>query len=80
LDQFVVEPSQGSHFFHNLISLKMGYMHIKKTTETEFILWDWLKKQRPRKIGTYLKQVSFSDYFQVLIDGKTSRGVLLKPS
>jgi len=78
LDNFVVEPSQGSHFFHNLISLKMGYMHIKKTTETEFILWDWLKKKKAYRYGKYLNHLNFSEFLPVMIDGKTSRGVILK--
>ena len=28
-DSLTVEPSQGSHFFHNMLSLRRGYLHVE---------------------------------------------------
>ncbi|MCP5102568.1 MAG: phosphoenolpyruvate synthase, partial [bacterium] len=46
LGDFKVDPSLGSHFFHNLTSLGLGYFHISRTTDREFVLWDWIKEQK----------------------------------
>ncbi len=46
INDFRIEPSLGSHFFHNMISLHMGYFHISDRVEDEYINWDWLKKQK----------------------------------
>ena len=79
-DDFVVEPSQGSHFFHNLVSLKIGYMHIQRPSEKEFISWEWIKKQRPVHRKKFVKHIRFKDSLLVKIDGRQSKGVLLKSS
>ena len=79
LENFNIEPSLGSHFFHNMISLKMGYLHIKKTTEQEFILWDWLKEQEVFNQTKYVKHVRFSEPLTARINARTSKGMILKP-
>lgn len=79
LDDFVVEPSQGSHFFHNLVSLKIGYLHIGGQTEKEFLSWEWIKKQRVFQKKEFVKHVRFKKSLTVKIDGRHSKGVLLKP-
>ncbi len=78
-DGFIVDPSQGSHFFHNLVSLKIGYFHIKKTNDQEFISWDWIKKQRPFRKKKYIRHVRFKKPLPVKIDGRQSKGIILKP-
>jgi hypothetical protein len=80
LDGFHVEPSQGSHFFHNLTSLGLGYFHIKKQRSGEFIDWDWLKKSRNlAKNTSFVKHVRFKQDLKVKINARVSRGVILKP-
>ena len=37
------EPSQGSHFFHNLVALGVGYAHVSRSKG--FIDWEFLKKR-----------------------------------
>jgi hypothetical protein len=79
LDDFVVDPSQGSHFFHNLISLNMGYMHIRKESEEEFIDWSWVNGESPRTALQYVRHLRYHQPLMVRIDGRKSEGVLLKP-
>jgi hypothetical protein len=63
LDGFHVDPSQGSHFFHNLTSLGLGYFHIPKPTpgEREFIDWEWIKNQKVSRETKYVKHLRFSN-------------------
>jgi len=79
IKDFSVEPSLGSHFFHNLTSLGLGYFHIAKTTDKEFILWDWFKSQKPFKKTKYVKHLRFSNPFEVKINARNSAGVILRP-
>jgi hypothetical protein len=79
LDGFNIEPSLGSHFFHNMISLKMGYFHIENTSGKEFILWDWLKKQEVCNQTKYVKHVRFKKPLKAKINARISTGVILKP-
>lgn len=79
LDGFNIEPSLGSHFFHNMTSLKMGYFHIKKTYENEFILWEWLKKQKVCHHTKHVRHIRFDNPLTVKINARTSKGVILKP-
>jgi hypothetical protein len=38
-----VEPSQGAHFFHNLISLRIGYFHLDTREADQFVDLEFLE-------------------------------------
>jgi hypothetical protein len=78
-ENFIVDPSQGSHFFHNLVSLRIGYFHITKPGGPEFISWDWIEKQRPFRKKKYITQIRFKKPLVAKIDGRQSAGIILKP-
>lgn len=78
-ENFNVDPSLGSHFFHNLTSLGMGYFHIRKVAQDEFIDWQWLKSFTPIKSMKYVKHIRFDVPLTARIDARASRGVILKP-
>ncbi|HWR62317.1 MAG TPA: PEP/pyruvate-binding domain-containing protein [Clostridia bacterium] len=80
LDSLAVEPSLGSHFHHNLTSLKMGYLHIGTDTgKGEYVDWDWLDKAPAYGRTTHVKLIRDRRPIQVKIDGRSRIGVLLKP-
>ncbi len=80
LEDFNIDPSLGSHFFHNLTSLGMGYIYIPKTTEREFINWDWIKSIQPYKKMKYVKHIRFAAPLEVRINAHESKGVIFKPA
>jgi hypothetical protein len=45
LKDFVVDASQGTHFFHNLVSMNVGYFTVPTQSATDFVDWDWLLAQ-----------------------------------
>ncbi len=47
LEGFVVEASQGTHFFHNLVAMNAGYCTIPYKSEEGFIDWKWLQSLTP---------------------------------
>lgn len=74
---FMVDPSQGSHFFHNMISLKMGYFHIRRESEREFIRWELLKRLPIIRRTDHVRHVRIPGGLEVRIDGRMSTGVIL---
>ncbi|MBK5245989.1 MAG: phosphoenolpyruvate synthase [Peptostreptococcaceae bacterium] len=74
----IVEPSLGSHFYHNLTSLKMGYFHIGgKKPEEEYINWSNLQSAQLVKETEYVKLVRYKNPLVIKIEGQSSKGVIL---
>jgi len=78
LNKFRVDPSQGSHFFHNITSLKMGYMHIGKETKDEYINWNNIKKIIPIKEFKFVNHLQLKEPLSIFINGKMSKGIIAK--
>lgn len=73
------EPSLGSHFYHNLTSLSMGYLHIKyRGGDEERIDWEWLLNEPVLKQTDHVKLIRSQKPFLVKIDGKSSTGIIFK--
>jgi len=70
------DPSQGSHFFHNITSLDISYLTISDHQE-DFVDWNWLKVQPVAATGRYLRHVKLERPLTIKIDGKKSQAVIL---
>jgi hypothetical protein len=70
------DPSQGSHFFHNITSLGINYFTTSQN-EADFIDWKWLQSLPAAKETSYLKHIILTKPLAVKIDGKKSRGIIL---
>ncbi|OQX29748.1 MAG: hypothetical protein B0D92_02115 [Spirochaeta sp. LUC14_002_19_P3] len=62
------EPSQGSHFFHNLVALGVGYAHVSLSGDEEFISWNILKDASSDE-GTVRHSI-FPEPLDIIMDGK----------
>jgi hypothetical protein len=79
LHDFDIEPSQGSHFFHNLVALNIGYLNIPYHQKGKsFIDWDFLRSMQPIGNREFFTHVAREIPFTVLMDGKTGNSVVLK--
>jgi CheY-like chemotaxis protein len=76
---FSVTPSQGSHFFQNLTSFRVGYFTVNSHDENDIIDWDWLKNQTAQEELKYTKHLRFDKSISVRINGHHNKGVILKP-
>jgi len=74
-----VDPSQGSHFFQNMTSLRIGYFTVPTDRSHGFIDWPWLEAQVAADETVFLKHLCLPQPITVRIDGRKSRGVILKP-
>jgi len=77
-DDFNVEMSQGSHFFHNLTSLGVNYLALPKTSQYK-LDWDWLKAQTEIQHTDFVRHIRTAKPLSIRIDGRSSRGIIQKP-
>ena len=78
LRDFIVESSQGTHFFHNLVAMNVGYFTIPFVSKTDFIDINWLKAQPCNERGDYFVHLQFDHPLIVRMDGKTGLAVIHK--
>ena len=76
---FQVTPSQGSHFFQNLTSFRVGYFTVNSNNPDCFIDWDWLLNQTAITELNFTRHLRFDQPISVRINGHENRGVILKP-
>lgn len=79
LEDIYVEPSQGSHFFHNITSFMVGYFTVSANTEGSFVDWEWLKKQTPCEEKKFTNHFRFEKPINVKMKGQENKGIILKP-
>ncbi|MEN8249646.1 MAG: hypothetical protein ABFS32_11995, partial [Bacteroidota bacterium] len=70
LDDFPLDASSGSHFFHNVTSMNVGYFTVQHESKTCFINYEELKKQKISSWGKFFKIVSFKNPVTIKMDGK----------
>lgn len=69
------EMSQGSHFFHNLISFRVCYLMISHNDKPG-INWAWLENQRAEAETAHVRHVRLARHLLVMVDGRSRRGVI----
>jgi Pyruvate phosphate dikinase, AMP/ATP-binding domain len=71
-----IDPSQGSHFFHDLISSQVGYIITKEDKGN--INMDWLENLPTIEEMQDVKHVRLPEPLEVQIDGKHGKAVIRK--
>lgn len=79
LENYRVDPSQGTHFFQNLTSFGVGYFTINPFKQDGWFDEEFLNQQPAITESTYLRHVRFEKPIIIKMDGKKSIGVVMKP-
>jgi len=79
LKNYRIEPSQGTHFFQNLTSFGVGYFTINPFINDGLFDSDFLQSQPALFETEYLRHIRFENPMVIKINGKKSKGVVLKP-
>lgn len=79
LENYRVDPSQGTHFFQNLTSFGVGYFTINPFKGDGWFDEAYLNEQPAVEETEYLRHVRFDKPIVIKMDGKKSLGVVLKP-
>jgi hypothetical protein len=72
-----VQPdlSQGSHFFHNLLSFRVLYLSVEHHGPYR-IDWDWLDRQPAVQSTAHVTHVRLGRPLEIRVDGTAGRGVI----
>jgi hypothetical protein len=76
-DNVRVEPSQGSHYFHNIINLGIFYFSALFNSAYR-IDWHWLESQETLAEGQFIRHVKVDGPLTVKVDGRQGRGVIFR--
>jgi len=79
LKNYRIDPSQGTHFFQNLTSFRVGYFTINPYINEGFYDVEYLNSLPAVYEDNYLRHVRFDNPLDIMIDGRKHKGVILKP-
>src|SRR5690606_26605550 len=78
LNNFRIDPSQGTHFFQNLTSFKVGYLTINPFMDDGFLNLEYLNSQKASYEDDYLRHVHFEAPLTIIIEGKSNKAAIFK--
>lgn len=70
LEGFRVDASMGSHFFHNVTTMNIGYFSVRQDSGEGFIDWNWLRSQPVAEKLKYFTHTRLDCGLGVLMDGR----------
>jgi hypothetical protein len=76
LEDFPLDSSSGSHFFHNVTSMNVGYFSVQPEMSKSFITWDMLKKQKLVNKTEFFRHVELEKPIIIKMDGKKRIAVI----
>lgn len=79
LENYRVDPSQGTHFFQNLTSFGVGYFTINPFKGEGWFDEEYLNQLPAVEETEYLRHVRLHAPIVIKMDGKRSLGVVMKP-
>ncbi|MFH2032525.1 MAG: PEP/pyruvate-binding domain-containing protein [Bacteroidota bacterium] len=75
---FDVTPSQGSHFFQNLTSFKVGYFTVHVNNSQNFVDWNWLNGIQPVEDLGLVKHLKLKTAIIIKLNGQENSGIIVK--
>jgi hypothetical protein len=69
-EDFPLDASSGSHFFHNVISMNVGYCSVQDGDIKSFISWEALDQLPAENETEFFRHVRFSSPLTSKMDGK----------
>ena len=78
LNHFRIDPSQGTHFFQNLTSFKVGYLTINPYMQDGYYDVEYLNKKPAVYEDEYLRHIRFENPLTIIIEGPNNKAVIFK--
>ncbi len=76
LPDFPLDPSLGSHFFHNVTSMNVGYFSVACCSNKALLKMEELKSQRIVNETGFIRHVEFEKPLLIMMNGKEQRAVI----
>jgi len=75
-DDYVVEPSQGTHFFHNIVSMNVGYLTIQHSSDIDKICFNEFEKWEKIEKTKFFTHVRSPQEMIFKVDSKTGTSIV----
>ncbi len=79
LPDFQVDSSLGSHFFHNVTAMNIGYFSVRHGSPSAFVDWDAIAALPVASRSEHCVHVRTDKPFSVLMDGRKGHGAVERP-
>jgi CheY-like chemotaxis protein len=80
LENYRIDPSQGTHFFQNLTAFRVGFFTVNPFMSDGFVDYDFLSSAETVYEDAFLRHVRFPEPLTIRIDGRKKLGVVMKPA
>ena len=70
-----VDPSQGTHFFQNIVTFNIGYLTIIKG---DLVDWRWLDSHDPKVDKKGVRHISLDGPLKVVLDSRDSEAIVVR--
>jgi hypothetical protein len=70
LKDFPLDASLGSHFFHNVTSMNVGYLSVSSSSIKGIISWEKLENQKLIEETKHFKHIQFDKPLEIVMDGR----------
>ncbi len=78
IENIRIEPSHGSHFFHNVTSLGIPYLTVTDRSFKDFVNWSWLDQLPAVEEKRYIRHIKLDKPLTVKVDGRVGLGIIEK--
>ncbi|MCA9752008.1 MAG: hypothetical protein KC591_07435 [Gemmatimonadetes bacterium] len=75
LPEIMPEPSQGSHFFHNVTSFEVFYLYVREDLDGR-VDWDALRAMPAVRETEFVRHVRSERPITAVVDGRAGRGLV----
>ncbi|MBN1108277.1 MAG: pyruvate, phosphate dikinase [Bacteroidales bacterium] len=76
LPGYHLDASLGSHFFHNVTSMNVGYFSVNTASHKGSVSWEKIRCQELIKKGSFFSHVRFNRPLIIMMDGKKGYAVI----
>jgi CheY-like chemotaxis protein len=77
LEDFRIDPSHGTHFFHNITSLGIMYLTVPYGKKGVLVDWNWLDSIEPEIQKKHVRHLRIGPV-NVKVDGRDGTGIITK--
>jgi hypothetical protein len=79
LEDFNIEPSQGTHFFQNVVARGIGYIYAGIDSQNSYVDWSWMAEQKVQNKLEFVGHIHLHSPITVKIDGRSGHAIVEKP-
>ncbi|MGA1873359.1 MAG: PEP/pyruvate-binding domain-containing protein [Thermoplasmatota archaeon] len=78
MPEFIIDPSHGTHFFHNITSLGLPYFTVSHRNGGHIMDWDWIRSQTTVDLMGSVKMVRLKTPLTIKVDGRNGKGIIYR--